>query len=214
MVSPASTKPHCDYNPIFEKLVVDTKRNSKERLIGMLAYADYKDEKYQWKEQYRKAHGVEVVPAEDVKSFLLSYHDHRLEKLRNDAEEVLYVFAEHYASGISKEVYKNALNDNLIKEVREHNLKNYSATKKNNASVLAKVESSYDGWWVAGFKGALGSTIFAFVALLLSIVFSLANPETNYGRLVQFILGKQDFLIIHPEDCRLKSASEDCINSN
>ncbi|MEZ9627431.1 hypothetical protein [Aliivibrio fischeri] len=211
MVSLANTKSHPDYNPIFEKLVIGTRSNSKERLIGMLAYSDYKDEKYQWKEQYRKANSVEIVPADAVKAFLLAYHDGKLDKLRNDAEETLYVFAEHYSEKVSETVYKQALNDNLLKEVRTHNSKNYSAIKKNNASILSKIEKSYDGWWVAGLKGALGSTIFAAIALLVSIIFSVANPDTNYGRLVKFVIGQQEFLIIHPNDCRLKSANSDCI---
>ncbi|MDF4434299.1 hypothetical protein P3441_22085 [Vibrio parahaemolyticus] len=223
MVSTANTRNHPDYNPIFEKLVIGTSPNTKERLIGMLAYSDYKEEKYQWKEQYRSANNVDEVPAQAVRDFLLAYHNGKLEKLRNDAEETLYVFASHYAEGISKDVYKQALNDNLLKEVRSHNNSNYSAIKKSNITVASKVQNStsdvisemkerYDGWWVAGFKGAFGSTIFAAVALFISILFSVANPDTNFGRLVQFIIGKQEFIILHPNDCRLKSSDTECIN--
>lgn len=34
------------YNPIFEKLVVNLEESSEDRLIGMLAYAEYKLDKY------------------------------------------------------------------------------------------------------------------------------------------------------------------------
>lgn len=35
------------YNPIFEKLVINTEEDSQKRLIGMLAYADYKLDKHE-----------------------------------------------------------------------------------------------------------------------------------------------------------------------
>lgn len=210
MVPPANTTTHPDYNHIFEKLVIGTELGTKERLIGMIAYADYKEEKYQWKEQYRNTHDVDTVPSEAVKTFLLSYHDGKLDKLRNDAEEMLYVFAEHYSEKSSLSAYEDGKESTIINEIRTHNAKNYSAIKRNNFSVAQKVSSNYDGWWVSGFKGALGSAIFTFIALVISILFSVANPDTNYGKLVQFILGQREFLILHPNDCRLKNANENC----
>ncbi|WP_256995300.1 hypothetical protein [Gloeomargarita lithophora] len=36
------------YNPIFEKLVLQEQEDSFERVVGMLAYANYKLEKYEW----------------------------------------------------------------------------------------------------------------------------------------------------------------------
>jgi hypothetical protein len=37
-----------NYNQIFEKLVINCDPNSLERLIGMLAYAEYKLDKHEW----------------------------------------------------------------------------------------------------------------------------------------------------------------------
>lgn len=39
---------------------------------------DYKEEKYQWQEQYRLSQQVDTVPSEDVDKFLLAYHDGKL----------------------------------------------------------------------------------------------------------------------------------------
>lgn len=192
MVLPADMSVHPGYNHIFEKLVVETEPNSKERLIGMLAYADYKEEKYQWKEQYRKNQNVESVPADDVSKFLLAYHDGKLEKLRGDAEEVLYVFAEHYAEERAKEAYNKAFEDELLNQVK----------------------SQKDGWWIAMTKGALGSLLFATVAVIVSILFSVASPDSNYGKLVQFVIGNKDFLVLEKNDCRLKSSDIDCKANN
>lgn len=192
MVSQANTSSHPDYNHIFEKLVVETEPDSKDRLIGMLAYADYKEEKYQWKEQYRKSQNVDSIPADDVSKFLLAYHDDKLDKLRGDAEEVLYVFAEHYAEERAEEAYNEALESEL----------------------LAQVKSQKDGWWVSGVKGAFGSLLFATLAIIVSILFSVASPDSNYGKLVQFVIGNKDFLVLEKDDCRLKSSDIDCKSNN
>ncbi|EPZ7321284.1 hypothetical protein ACXR5E_003958 [Vibrio mimicus] len=188
MVSPANTSTHPSYNQIFEKLVINAAPDAKERLIGMLAYADYKEEKYQWKEQYRQSRGVAVVPAEDVQNFLLSYHEGKLNKLRNDAEEILYVFAEHYAEARAEEAYAEAL---------EHNL-------------LAEVKKQKDGWIQAAFKGALGSLVFSVFAFIISIIISFANPDSNYSRLFQFVIGGKEFIILPSNDCRLVPEQQEC----
>ncbi|EHK9068646.1 hypothetical protein KCU34_004120 [Vibrio vulnificus] len=188
MVSPANTSTHPNYNQIFEKLVINAAPDDKERLIGMLAYADYKEEKYQWKEQYRQSNGVSVVPAQDVQNFLLAYHEDKLNKLRNDAEEILYVFAEHYAEARAEEAYNEALENNLLSEVKNQK----------------------DGWVKAAFKGALGSLVFSIFVFLVSIVISFANPDSNYSRLFQFIVGGKEFVILPSNDCRLTPELESC----
>lgn len=184
MVSQANT----NYNEIFEKLVINTASDEKERLIGMLAYADYKEEKYQWKEHYRQSKNVLDVPAQDVQHFLLAYHDNKLHKLRNDAEEILYVFAEHYAEERAEEAYNEALENNLLQEVKNQK----------------------DGWFKTVFKGALGSLLFSVFVFLLSILISFASPDSNYSRLFQFIVGDEEFVILPKSDCRLAPKPEKC----
>ena len=111
----SSTK--SNYNPIFEKLVISTQPDTKERLIGMLAYADYKEDKYQWKEQYRKTHNVQVVPPEAVEHFLLAYHEDKFRRLLSDAEQTLYVFGERYAESIVADAYNEAVEASIVTEV-------------------------------------------------------------------------------------------------
>lgn len=175
------------YNPIFEKLVISTEPDTKERLIGMLAYADYKEDKYQWKEQYRKTHNVQTVPPEAVEHFLLAYHEDKFRKLLSDAEQTLYVFGETYSEDIVAEAYNDAVESNIVKEVKRYR----------------------DGWWISGFKGALGSFFFAVLVFIASLIFSLAKPDSNYSRLFQFIVSNKDFVILPVDDCRL-SDEDNC----
>ncbi|GAB2188827.1 hypothetical protein MAH1_04340 [Sessilibacter sp. MAH1] len=189
MVSPANTTMHPDYNPIFEKLVINTDPDSKDRLIGMLAYADYKEEKFQWKEQYRQSNGVDTVPKEDVKNFLLSYHDRKLNKLRSDAEEMLYVFAEHYLEEQVQDAYEEALKDELLEELK--------SIKEHISSTVTKYN---DGWFFSPLKSAVGSLMFAVAVFVVSVFVSFAIPDSNYSKLFQFIVGGEDFVIIKSDD--------------
>lgn len=160
------------YNPIFEQLVIDTPEASKERLIGMLAYADYKLEKYYWKSEYRQHHDSVTVPQQAVADFLLAYNDGRLDKLKNDADDFLSTFAESYAEERAAQAYQQGL-------------------------------AQQDGWWKTGLKSAFGSLLFAALVITLSIIFTIAQPQTNYARLVQYVIGGQDFVVLPTNDCRL-----------
>jgi hypothetical protein len=63
------------YNQIFEKLVVSCDEDSVERLIGMLAYAEYKLDKHDW---MRSNPGASP---EQVEAFLSHYNAASFEKV-------------------------------------------------------------------------------------------------------------------------------------
>ena len=196
MVSPAKTSSHPHFNKIFEKLVIETNPDEpRERLIGMLAYADYKEEKYQWKEQYRQIHQVDEIPELEVRNFLLAYHPTKLDKLRADAEYVLLVFAESYTEARENEAYERGKIDSM--------LDNFDGIKE----VIKNNEKNRDGWWKTGIKGAFGSFLFATMALVITAFFSIANPDTNYSKLFQYIIGNKDFIVLSTSDPRLSNNS-------
>lgn len=199
MVSQANTTSHPNYNPIFEKLVINTDPDSKYRLIGMLAYADYKLEKYQWKEQYRQVHGEISVPPEIVSNFLLNYHDAKLKKLVSDAEATFLSFAEHYAELRIDDLYDEMKDDAV------------SVTVKTESKVIQqKLSNQVEGWGVSILKGALGSALFALSVFIFSVLFSVAKPSSNYGKLIQFIIGDEEYVILPKDDCRLSNQGKTC----
>jgi hypothetical protein len=171
------------YNPIFEKLVVNLEDNPdpEDYLVGKLAYSEYKEDKYYWKKAYQADRNVQEIPEAAVNDFLLTYGDRRLEKLKDDAREQLMVFAEIYAENQVKEAKEEAKLEALTEEIKRHR----------------------DGWWKAGFKGALGSFIFAAIVFVISALISLSQPDSNYARLFQFLIGNQEFVILPGDDCRV-----------
>ncbi|MFM2480122.1 hypothetical protein [Celerinatantimonas sp. YJH-8] len=175
------------YNHIFEKLVMGTEPLSNERLVGMIAYADYKDEKYRWKASYREVHNVNDVPVANVADFLLGYNEKRLQKLKDDAALFLTSFAAEYA-------------EDRIEEEKE---------KAKDSEIIKKIGRQKDGWWVSILKGALGSFAFTVFVFLFSLLFSLAKPGSNYSKLVQFIVGNKDFIVLPVDDCRINN-SKNC----
>ncbi|MBQ4863035.1 hypothetical protein J8L98_15215 [Pseudoalteromonas sp. MMG013] len=199
MVSQANTTSHPQYNPIFEKLVISTNEESKYRLIGMLAYADYKLEKYQWKEHYRQVHNDTSVPPEMVANFLLNYHDAKLKKLVNDAEATFLSFAEHYAEQRIADLY-NELKDDVVSKT----------VKKESQLIQDTIKESTDGWFSVVLKGALGSALFAMSIFIFSVLFSVAKPSSNYGKLIQFMIGGEEYVILPMNDCRLTDSSKTC----
>ncbi|RJE76521.1 hypothetical protein CWB96_17955 [Pseudoalteromonas citrea] len=199
MVSQANTTSHPHYNPIFERLVIDSSEDSKYRLIGMLAYADYKLEKYQWKEQYRQVHGDSSVPPEVVANFLLNYHDAKLKKLLSDAEATFLSFAEHYAEQRIDDLYDELKDDAVAKTV-----------KSESEAIQHTIGLNSDSWGSAILKGALGSALFAVMIFVFSVLFSVAKPSSNYGKLIQFIIGGEEYVILPMNDCRLVDSKKTC----
>lgn len=162
------------YNNIFEKLVININQNDTQSFFsGMLAYAMYKQEKHEWAESYRKKHNTNNIPLSDLNNFLLIYNDEYLLRLKNSAELSLIRFAELYteiAIDLAKDEIKNI---SIIKEIKRYR----------------------EGWWKAGLKSALGSIIFTFFAFFISVVISIANPDSNYSKLIHFIIGGKKFVI-------------------
>ncbi|MDS0788275.1 hypothetical protein OSB94_09255 [Proteus vulgaris] len=125
----------------------------------------YKQEKHEWAESYRKMHNTNNIPLSDLSNFLLIYSDEYLLRLKNSAE--LYT---EIAIDLAKDEIKNI---SIIKEIKRYR----------------------EGWWKAGSKSALGSIIFTFFAFFISVVISIANPDSNYSKLIHFIIGGKEFVI-------------------
>ena len=83
-----------NYNQIFEKLVVSHEENSPERLIGMLAYAEYKLDKHEWMRSHPNASLSEKA------AFLSRNSERVLGKYYTEAEYILYSYGEEYAEGV------------------------------------------------------------------------------------------------------------------
>lgn len=166
------------YNPIFEKLVVGTENDSPERLIGMVAYAEYKLDKHEWKQANQNA------TEEETKSFLSHYSERVLEKYRTDAANVLFNYAGIYAEDV--------LNEELEELEEKRFLQELTATKKH---IVNHIEENKTGFWLPVWQGITASIIFTSILFILALLVRFAAPDSNAGQLLQYLFSPDEYKI-------------------
>jgi hypothetical protein len=146
-------------NPIFEKLVLDHPDRTPERLIGMIAYAEYKQDKVDW---------IKAAPSaseEEVKAFLRIYNDRKLDECRAKAENHLLRYAGAYAKKELERILEEEKSKQLFQEIQ-------------------RVKTSY---WNAVGQGVLASLIFAIGVGLLSLIYSAARPSGGFAKVIEYL---------------------------
>ena len=166
------------YNPIFEQLVVETKNDSSERLIGMLAYAEYKLDKHEWKQENPNA------TEEETKSFLSHYNDRVLKKYRTDAENLLLNYAGLYAEDV--------VNEELEELEEKRFLQELTATKEH---IVNHIEKNKTGFWLPVWQGIIASIIFTSILFVLALVVRFAAPDSSAGQILQYLFSPDEYKI-------------------
>lgn len=164
------------YNPIFEKLVVSYEENSQERLIGMLAYAEYKLDKHEWMRSNPSA------SPEEVAAFLSHYNERVLLKYRNDAENVLYSYAGKYAEDLLNEELEKLKDEGLSQELK-------NAEDRLSTEIKATKVSFMEPIW----QGIIASAIFTFLLFIIALMIRFAAPTSSVGQLLQYLLAPEDY---------------------
>lgn len=163
------------YNPIFEKLVVNQERDSVERLIGMLAYAEYKLDKHEWMKQNPNA-SQQLLDA-----FLSHYSDRVLDKYRDEAQNTLYVYGEEYS--------QYQLKDKLLAYKEEAVMTQVKGTEKNLTEAIEKRTSLKGAIWA----GLWSSTIFTFLLFLIALLIRFGAPDSSIGKLIQYLTSPAEY---------------------
>ena len=153
-----------DDSSIFERLV--NQSNSKEeRIFGMLAYAKYQIEKNRWLSK------IPNPTSEQSAAFYAHYDDHRLDELVQNVQIIVLAYADEYAK------------EQLNKELDRY--------KKEVLSVeLKKIKV---GFWLPVWQGFLASAAFAIALFVAGVFVSLANPNSNMTRLLQFLFSPDQY---------------------
>jgi hypothetical protein len=164
------------YNKIFEKLVVSYEENSLERLIGMLAYAEYKLDKHEWMRSNPSA------SPEQITAFLSHYNERVLDKYRTDAENVLYGYAGQYA--------EEELKDKLDKLKDEGISKDLKGIEARITTEIKAIEVSYaKPIW----QGIIASAIFTFILFIIALIVRFAAPNSSVGQLLQYFFAPDTY---------------------
>jgi PHD/YefM family antitoxin component YafN of YafNO toxin-antitoxin module len=165
------------YNQIFEKLVIQHDSVSGKRLIGMLAYAEYKLDKTEWTLQ-------NPTSTDDQKDAFLSHvgSDRILDKYRNDAENTLIIYADGYAEKRLKEELEKLSREGVLKSLSETEEKLTIAIKATKVSYMKPV-----------WQGIISSMIFTFGLFVLALIVRFASPNSSFGQLLQYFFAPENY---------------------
>jgi hypothetical protein len=166
------------YNQIFEKLVVSQDENSVERLIGMLAHAEYKLDKYEW-----VSSKPTVTPIE-IQAFLDRYNERMLGKYRNDAETVLLSYASQYAEAVLQERLEKLRDEAISKEL-----------KTIEANLTREIRATKVSYMKPVWQGIISSAIFTFILFILALLIRFAAPDSSIGQLLQYLSAPDTYKI-------------------
>ncbi len=147
----------CDYNPLFETLVEKTEEGTPERIIGMLAYADYKSAKCGWVKEFRAKRGM-YPTRQDMQSFIDAYSQPiTLKNLRAGAQTTLYEHAEFYTQDRISGIKEDLENDARAQQLATHH------------DSLKNVVNSHSGPWTAFWIGIGSNFVFTLVLFFLAL---------------------------------------------
>lgn len=102
-----------DYNPIFEKLVVEP---ADGEVLGVIAYGAYKKAKWEWAQAIWEKHGR--PPSEvELKAYIATWTPSQLEYVRNNAAQVLSAYADTVIDAAKSDIVTEALKGSFWKNV-------------------------------------------------------------------------------------------------
>ncbi len=166
-----------NYNPIFEKLVVNHKANSLERLIGMLAYAEYKLDKYEWIRSKPSASPAEIA------AILGHFSSERvLDKYRTEAENVLYTYAVQYSEEELQEKLEKLKDEGISKDL-----------KSTEDRLTQKIKDTKQSYMTPVWQGVIASAIFTFILFIVALIIRFSAPNSGIGQLLQYLLAPENY---------------------
>ena len=164
------------YNQIFETLVVSQEENSEERLIGILAYAEYKLDKHEWMSSHPNA------SPSDQTTFLSHYTERKLEKYRNDAEGFLYSYAAQYAEEVLKEQLEKRKDEGISKDL-----------KIIEERLTTEIKATHIGYMTPVWQGVIASAIFTSILFVIALFIRFSAPNSGIGQIIQYLVAPENY---------------------
>ncbi|MCP8689433.1 hypothetical protein [Marinobacterium sedimentorum] len=176
------------HNPILLKLVVEEDDLSLS-LIGRLAYAEYKIQKFEFFRDTEVNEGRSPTH-EELKGFLRNYNDRRLDQLRSEAEQTLFEFADEISQQFLTEQTRNSA---VLQQVVASNAKVQGELDDVKTHITDRTKAK------VGFFLGIGSSIAAtiFLAVLLAII-GASSSDSNFGKLYRAIVLNEGKLTLEP----------------
>jgi hypothetical protein len=150
------------YNDVFERLMARSEA-SGEPLVGMVAYAIYKQSKAQRCQQATK-NGTPLTQQE-LQTYHHAFNDVMLKALETEAREALFSFAEVVKEQEKPEIIEEAIGELIA-----------SLDSKNND--LRHHISESTSFWKGFWPGFASSTAFFIIAGVIAFIYAINNPDT------------------------------------
>ncbi|UEM08197.1 hypothetical protein JL101_036195 (plasmid) [Skermanella rosea] len=145
------------YNRIYESLVPET---GDDDLVGMIAYALYKQSKREWLVSFEREHGVRPSQS-DVDAYVRSQTQYEIKRLRSQAESMLSAYAYYVVDQETPAIRESAINNHVLDE----------ATK---TLQTVKKQGRWRHQFTAGAVGAFGYTL---LLIALALILKLAGVD-------------------------------------
>ena len=165
-----------NYNQIFEKLVVSQEENSQERLIGMLAYAEYKLDKHEWMSSHPNP------SPNDLNTFLSHYNERKLNKYRIDAANILYGYAGLYAEEVLKDQLEKLKDEAISKDL-----------KSIEDRLTTEIKATHIRYMIPVWQGVVASAIFTFILFIFALIIRFSAPNSGIGQIIQYFVAPENY---------------------
>lgn len=142
----------------------------------MLAYAEYKLDKYEWMQSNPNA------SPQETELFLTHYTDRILNKYRIDAENVLYSYAATYAENQLNEHLSELKDKGLSQELKNAEV---SLSRSINATKVSFIQSIW--------QNIVASAIFGFFLFIGALFIRFAAPNSSAGQLLQYLFAPENY---------------------
>jgi hypothetical protein len=172
-----------EYNPLFEKLVLGTEEDSPDRLIAILAYGEYKLDKYEYFKAFNERHGTNPS-AEQEKDYLLAFNDRRLDEMRSSAETRLYSFADDFLQQQIEDIKLSAVENSIAQHVEKSGRDLLDRVKKLTNFKLGIVVS------------ALGAFLYTLLVAISVFTLTVTNSDSTVAKLTRAILTDSQIVVM------------------
>ncbi|MFC6672514.1 hypothetical protein [Marinobacterium aestuariivivens] len=177
-----------DHNPILRKLIIEEDDLSLS-LIGRLAYAEYKIQKFEFFRDTEVNEGRSPT-CEELRGFLRNYNDRRLDQLRSEAEQTLFEFADEISQQFLTEQTRNSA---VLREVETSN-KKFKGELDVVKTHITDRTSNKTGFFL-GVGASIAST---FVLAILLAIIGASSHKSNFGKLYRAIVLNEGTITFQP----------------
>lgn len=180
------TSLHISNEPAFDQFVLSTPKDSQERLIGMIAYVE-------WRIEHP---GSSPNPISDV----------ILQRYRESAKRLLLDYSGEYAEIILDQELDRLVNDSSVPEgVRLVEVRILGNLQKMDSNLTTKLTVPF---WLPVKQSIVASVLFSVGLFVIALLIRFLAPDSNPGQLIKFFFASDQYKL-----CAIDKARTDGVDT-